>query len=834
MRQSATVSCLLWHSHLFVGIAGACAAVWPVPGALAALLVIFCDRRFRKISLLVIALIIFSCGLFFMGFIKAERLAQADQTPEWLSSTKRVCGQIKEVFYLPENKIQILLANMRPEDAPEATPLPGYTRWTLQTPPSNFEPLRGLEACVSRPVLRQRALINSSPGQQDLLFARQVYWRIYSKGDKGAPELKGNADWLASARNAIKQKFLHVAALAQDTGEAKNRVGTQARAILLALLFGDRSFLERQSLDDFSAGGIAHSLALSGQHLGIAALAAFTLVWLAGRASPALFLGRPRVFLIALFSLPIGLVYLWLGNAPPSLLRAFCMLFLLALWLFQNRAWKGMDLVCAALLLLCCLNPAGIFDIGLQLSVLCVMVISLLGPHIPAMPDFGKFLFQGRARAIFHQLWQIFFISLAIQIFLMPLVLAHFGQTSFWFALNLLWLPVLGLIVLPLAFLSLPLAPISDQLAAFCLQAAALPCEWLLALLAWLRKHEILEAPAQLVPHWTSLFAFACLLCLFAIHFSKARKSLSALFGCLALIFLSVGPALRVAEMLDKRPQLTLLDVGQGQASLIKFDGYGRILVDGGGGTGSFDMGKRVLAPALAANYPPFLDASINSHPDMDHVGGLLTLLPYFKNGRLFHNGHELDNAERVKWRALCDNDNARPLLAGDSIILGKPENGLKLEALYPPAFGIPDSNGNKIPHLGLEGNNASLVLRLVQNGEGLAMLPGDAEIKALSQIANSDENLQTKILIAPHHGSNTGLSPEFYQKLAPDLALASCGFQNRWNFPGKKLRDFLERSGIPLLTTSEYGRMDIKFEGDGSYSITRANRDVALPEIIK
>ncbi len=92
-------------------------------------------------------------------------------------------------------------------------------------------------------------------------------------------------------------------------------------AILLALLFGERFLLETPTVKAFNAGNLSHSLALSGQHLLVAGLAGMLLVWLAARMHPGLYLWRPRTVLIPLAACPAALGYLWLGNAPPSLLR---------------------------------------------------------------------------------------------------------------------------------------------------------------------------------------------------------------------------------------------------------------------------------------------------------------------------------------------------------------------------------------------------------------------------------------------------------------------------------------------------------------------------------
>lgn len=153
-------------------------------------------------------------------------------------------------------------------------------------------------------------------------------------------------------------------------------------------------------------------------------------------------------------ALPPALIYLWLGNAPASLLRATCMLFVLTFWLVRGRSRTTLDVLCAALLCITLVSPLSVLDTGLQLSALCVAVIGLFLPWLRRMPpspshEKRKIEAQSLWRRGSRWLLRILLISLLIQSALLPLNLLLFGNAGFWFPLNALWLPAADLLALP-------------------------------------------------------------------------------------------------------------------------------------------------------------------------------------------------------------------------------------------------------------------------------------------------------------------------------------------------------------------------------------------------
>lgn len=824
---------LVWQTFLLVWICGSFAAVWPLPACMALALLLAASKNIRTLPRLLLAFCVFISAFLLVSTCLDNLENSAAPLPPWAEGAGpfkgEFCGAIERVQGLPNRRVRLYLSGLRPKNGAAEDSLPALCSLTREDDDPFFSPLPGQTACFTGSVRKTRPNINTESALANPAWKiRQSAWQAYSN-KRSSFEISGQGYPLYAIREKARANFLR--ALGFESGKPLSEKewqspSVQARAILAALCFGDRRLLSYSTTDNFAAAAIAHSLALSGQHLGTAALLAVWGVFLITRWRPRLYLRFPRVCLSAFLAVPLAALYLWIGDAPPSLIRAGGMLFLLALFIWSQKTYSGLDLIFGAILLFILFKPLIVFDLGLQLSALCVLIIILFAPAVSRLGDRLPELKNPFFNKLLRRSLEIILISLLIQVFLLPINLLYFSMAGFYFPVNLLWLPALGVFVLPLAFLALLISLIPGGAAlasaSFIAGAAALPCEWLSLLLEKARAGNFFAESAFARPHWIYFIIFAILAGSLAWLWSsknnpKARKS-CAVFLTLALLLALAPPAMRLCDNLRGGISAEILDVGQGLSVYIKAEGV-RLVYDGGGSALShFDVGKNIVAPVLAANSAPRIDAIINSHPDMDHLGGLLYLLESFDVRKIFHNGHEAGGAAGKKWRDLKNRPEARALYAGDIIFIGK--NGLQLEVLHPPA---PES-GAKGPNPDWSGNSASLALRLSKDGEGLLLLTGDAEKDALKYILESERDISAKALIAPHHGSDRSLVEEFYRQVNPELAAAACGFQNRWRYPGKKLRAFLKKMNINFVDTGNSGLIRITFKDSGMRAETMNN----------
>ena len=878
MRHPPLQAPLLWQTYLGFWIAGITAAPWPLPSLCCALLLFFADARLWRAARTALAALCLLGG-FLTGCWQLydspwhavlPSSGQANQPPQWLHDSAqppRVCGIVRDMQGLPDNRLRLLLSDVRPAyadsrdsltsasdaaaippDAANSTirPLPGKLAWTWEAPTAAIAlspPLPGQTVCLTRRPMPAQGFANEGQTDWGLWLAAQgVRWRMWTLGNQGQPRISGQPTLSARWRESLRQDFVHALFPAQEAAQphaggpdetmaagasappshtqlAQDKLTqhtlSQGKAILLALLFGDRQYLNQQTLNNFASATLVHSLALSGQHLTVAGLVGLLCVLAAARVRPGIYLRRPRAVWALLATLPPALAYLWLGDAPASLLRAAVMLLLLAVYFLRGRPHTTLDVLCAALLCISVVSPLSMLDTGLQLSVLCVAVIGMSLPWLRVLapePEpaaqirrsggFGRRVNQ-RLRRGTWALTRIFLVSLGIQIALLPLNMLLFNNMGHWFWLNVLWLPVADMLVLPATVLGLFLSAMGLDLAARAvLDMAALPCQWLTDCLAWLAGANLLQPPALLRPHWTALPAFAALLGALALKAGRADLPRAAQRLLLAgALLLCVGPALRTAERLSDQIRLDVLDVGQSQALLLRLPGHVRLLLDGGGSASPrFDPGQALVAPALAYNDAPRLAAILNTHPDLDHMGGLLHILRVFRVDHLLDNGREGKGSWGEQWLAARTAHHSRALVRGDVLILGKPSLGLRLEVLHPP---INEWNT-------WQGNDASVVARLTQHGRGLALFLGDAERPVLRRLLDNGDDLRAEVVVAPHHGSATGFLPEFYAAVQPGVVVASCGFENRYGYPSQPLRQWCAAANAPLHYTGRDGAVRI------------------------
>ncbi len=595
---------------------------------------------------------------------------------------------------------------------------------------------------------------------------------------------------------------------------------TPGGAMLLALLTGDRSEMTPADMDLMRRASLAHALALSGMHVGYVAALGWLLAWLAGRVRPTIFLRLPRHKLAVLLAAPLVGGYVWLGGATPSLVRAAMMFGCFGLLILLERPRILLDGLFLALALIVAAAPLSVFDIRLQLSALAVAGIAVFWP--PGMAVFARLPLPERLRPAALWLFGVLWTSLTAEAALLPVLALEFGEISPHFYLNALWLPVLGLVVMPLGLAGLFTSLASPAAAAFFYVPAAVAGDLLMGLLSWQDGLGLLQTITVLRPLWPEIVGFYLLVAALAVWWRK--RPVGRLPGMVLVVglFLLAAPAARQAWLdLSGQVRLTMLDVGQGQALVAEVPGGRRILVDGGGtGFGDFDMGRAVTGPALAYGRSPDLEGVILTHGHTDHAQGLIWPLSRFDVG-FFGTSASPDAAtpDAAFARAVAASGlTPRPLAAGDRLDFG---DGVALEVLHPP----PGFTG--------KANDASVVLRLVKDGRGLALLCGDIEKMAIRTLLASGQDITAEVLVAPHHGSATSLSRAFYKAVNPRAAFISCGPGNRFRYPADRVLAELARLGCPVYVSAALGAVTATWDGDGPAEITSVVTSDAPPRSI-
>ncbi len=832
---------LIWQSISLFWFCGIFAARYPIIGTSCAVIIFLIDTRLRQKIRLFTSILLFIIGF----FILHSQIPARPHYPTWaldgsIPKIIRIEGTVSKVESLTNQRLRIYLRDTHSVKQPENI-LSGLVMWTWESKKIDSK-LQNIPQHPKRPIPGQKVQISArirttegfrNWGNNDFGFYLQsqgIFWRIWSRGNYGNPQIIGDASKLADIRNNALQSLEQ--AIIPSSLDLAN-IKTQARAFIPALLFGEKYFINQSTMENMRSASLVHSLALSGQHLAIVGLCAAVFASIMYMLWPQTLLILPLSKWIGILSLPLALLYLWVGNAPPSLIRAVCMLVLALIFYWQARMTTLIDILISTLLLITIYNPAAIFNLGLQLSVLCVGSISLIipllnyipNPHVNLKNNFPLKFFIAKLST---RIIQIFIISLSIQLVLLPIFLYYFAPSGPWFMFNIIWLPILSLWVLPLGIIGTILIYIDLlTLSQHIFTLATWPCEILLQTLNFMHTHDLFNFPLLLRPHWTVFIAwiFICL----ALAIMVGRITLKDFFKpkhqirlphhktliFIAMSFLFLGPILRYAEYWIIDARIVMLDVGQGQAICISLHGGERILVDGGGSMSNyFDTGANLVIPRLTYNKPPRLWAAVATHPDMDHLRGLMAVLEKMQVANFYHNGRKMSTRYTKKLKAMRQKNKLPPTkILRANMQLNPPTTGnhFAIEVLNPQA------------KKKFSSNNSSIVLRLIHEKNntkhGIAMLCGDAEIFAQQNMLKTNKNMNADIFIVPHHGSKDALNKDFFDAVQARVALVSSGINNNYAFPHHAIKNYFKQKNIPLYNTAKNGAISVTWHNINSYN---------------
>ena len=279
---------------------------------------------------------------------------------------------------------------------------------------------------------------------------------------------------------------------------------------------------------------------------------------------------------------------------------------------------------------------------------------------------------------------------------------------------------------------------------------------------------------------------------------------------------LLAGPVGAPAPAFDpRRLCLEVLDVGQGDALLLDLPGGERWLIDGGGDpAGRFDVGRYRLMPALRRAGVDRLDAVFATHGDADHVDGLRAVLADVPVDQLWIPGRRgasrrmstlVDLAERRGVSVLEGEAGAAPSAAAPAAV----------RLLHPgPADGPPPADRN----------DRSIVL-WVALADVSFLLTGDIEEPVERALLATTPSLRSTVLKVPHHASRTSSTPDFVDAVAPLVAVAGIGQDNRFGHPHASVaRRYLTR-GVPLYWTGRHGGLRACTDGFGLVVEQRGER---------
>lgn len=251
------------------------------------------------------------------------------------------------------------------------------------------------------------------------------------------------------------------------------------------------------------------------------------------------------------------------------------------------------------------------------------------------------------------------------------------------------------------------------------------------------------------------------------------------------------------AAQYEGKLQVSFLDVGQGDAMYIATPDGVQVLIDGG-------PDSSVLAK-LAAVMPAFdtsLDVIIGTHPDLDHVAGLVDVLARYDVDRIITTEATGDSPAALAWATAVQAESAQILnvRAGEVFMLGASTTLTILSPTYDPTL--------------LNSNTGSIVA-LLQYGEIGFMLTGDAPQGIESYLVSTHgTNLEAEVLKLGHHGSDTSSGSDFLAAVNPLFAVVSASADNRYGHPAPEVLERVAATNAQVVSTQTG---DVHFYTDGT-----------------
>ncbi|MDD5411963.1 MAG: DNA internalization-related competence protein ComEC/Rec2 [Methylobacter sp.] len=538
---------------------------------------------------------------------------------------------------------------------------------------------------------------------------------------------------------------------------------SQSLALIKALTIGDGNSITQEQWEVFRKTGTTHLVVISGSHIGLVAGLVYFLVlrlW----AWTGLLAWSPQK-VAAVSALAVAVFYSGLAGFSVPTQRSVVMLSIVMAAIILQRNSRPFNTLATAMFAVLIFDPLAVLSAGFWLSFLAVSLI--------------VYAVSGRLGKLGY-FWGTIKVNWATSVGLSPLLLLFFQQVSLIAPLaNLVAVPVISLLVVPLSLLAVIVMFISPLLAGklFFLADYALQGLW------WLLVH-LTKIPLASINHaqpsyWALLFAVPGILLLLAPVGIPARWLSLVMF--LPLVFTDL-----------KRPEtgdinMTLLDVGQGLSVVVQTANHLLVYDTGAKFSDQSDAGQSVLLPFLRVQGVDKIDSLIISHGDNDHIGGTTSLMRGIATEKVLTSvPQQLSEHSPVKCTV------------GQSWLW----DGVRFTMLAPQQGFVSE-------------NNNSCVLK-IQSEHGTVLLTGDVEAAAESWLVQTyGEALKADVLVAPHHGSKTSSTAGFLQAVQPDYVLIPAGYRNQFGHPHKSILARYQQINAKWLNSADSGAITVNVKNN-------------------
>jgi len=567
----------------------------------------------------------------------------------------------------------------------------------------------------------------------------------------------------------------------------EDSTGLANRGILTALAVGERSGIDSSTRKRLRESGLSHLVAISGLHIGLAALFAYGIATGLWRVFPWGCQRLPAHFTGWVVGVATALGYASVAGFPISTIRAFVMVLIGALLTGSCTRTSPENLLAAAMLFASVVWPLSVPSPGFWLSFSAVWLI------LRFLPDRHRHHFIERTngegnspqamRSSIRYLSDLTKLQLILLFGMSPLLVYVFGEIPLSAPVNnLLAVPAFGFCVVPSALAALGVHLLgyshwvpwvlwpADQLITGSLWIAG----WFSEInLSTIKVNSVIGA---VLLAGVGLSVFLKL---------GAKKPACALLG-LGIVW-GVNSLVGDDQLSYGEFNLSMLDVGQGLAVVVTTRQH-LLVYDFGPRYGDFSLGEAAVVPHLHREGSGVVDAVVLSHGANDHVGGFPAVADQFAIGRQFSGDPE-------ETRGASCHASPDPTWTWDGV-----------------EFTFLRSRPEKVGDV----NNLSCVLR-IQGDYGNALLTGDIEAAAEHALVDRyGPGLATDVLQIPHHGSKTSSNVGFLKATSPSYALLSRGKRNRFGHPSPVVIARYDHEQVHIWDTAKEGQIDFRSTRSG------------------
>lgn len=590
-------------------------------------------------------------------------------------------------------------------------------------------------------------------------------------------------------------------------GEALYRYKKQSRQFLMAhmtqedagvmaaILLGDKGNMDAAQKSLYQKSGIAHILAISGLHISLVGMGLFRLL---KRAAV-------RADVASVLSILLAWLYGKMTGGGSSVTRACCMFALLLLADLLERSYDLLTGLAFSAIVVLIKNPSDLSGAGFLLSFTAVLGIALLGQ------DQKKQTGRGRIRKLLDRyVMTPLRISFSVLLMTLPVSLWFFYTVSpYGILLNLAVIPVMSVVLLSGMVATLLRFPLLLQVPAMLLHVIDLLCRVSRCLPGW---QLVVGRPRiwQIVTYYLVLFGLICLrsrrrerMRLDRAHFAwgNRRRHMGLRWAWLLCLVLNCVVLFLPARRVNA---VDMLSVGQGDCVVLR-TAEGNCVISDGGSSSEKQVGKYRLIPFLQYNGIRRVDAVFLSHAHDDHYNALLELFEQAQDAGirvscLILGSVAQDNAryQEIRDAALAAGAKVFYMENGDEASFGS----LHMTCVY---------ECGKQPVS--DENDESMVLQAAFPGFTM-LLTGDStqnmDEKVLAALARADIPEVTCLKTA-HHGARSSTGEALLARIAPKIALISCGKDNSYGHPHEETLERLQEGGAKVYVTKDMGQIRIR-----------------------